>query len=271
MRRWIVAGLLVTIVGAGGWTAWRLLNRPSPEDSWELPEFEPPGSGPRAPGTELLSVRVGFTTHEELTALLTARGLTCEDTSKRAIMERMKAKRAAAATEAEAAGNEEAGSEEAVDGKSGATSKGGKAPGANNPQIRLRCQGVPAASLADRERPAVDGRWLFIFDSPKHPLRHVSYRRQLRDRPLALRDFWSAVDATKTALGEPTETPKVAPPRPAPGDAPATLVPFRSHKFVWSFSDAQAQVNMVDYGDRGVDVLEQLEVPWPIAADAPAR
>ncbi len=267
MRRWIVAGLLVTLAGAGGWTAWRLLSRPSPEDLWELPAFEPPPAGPRAPTTELLGVRVGFTTFDELAALLAARGVACEDTSKAAIINRMKAKRATEAEARAAAGEPDP----EVDGKSGATAKGGKAPGANNPQIRLRCKGVPSDRLGDRARPAVSGRWLFVFDSPKHPLRHVSYRRQLKDRDLAVADYWSALDAAKMALGEPSEVPEALPPRPGAAGGPVKLGPYRPHKVVWRFSDAEAQVNLVDYGGRGADVLEQLEVPWPLVADAPAR
>ena len=261
MRRALVVGIVTILCASAGWYAYRVLSRPTPEELWELPEFSEPGPGPRAPRADALNVTLGVTTLDEVQALIAARGVSCSDTSMRALIQARRAKQEA---EAEAKG-------EADDATSSASKRPGGSPSERNPQVRLSCTDVEARTLGDRERPHAVGRWLFIFDSPKHPLRHVSYRRMHRSQTPALKDATSAVAALTDAYGPPTVvTPEPGlPPVPAVGAAAVPrLVPF---KVQWDYADLLVQVTLLNFGARGVDVLESVEVPWPVRAEAPAR
>jgi hypothetical protein len=131
-----------------------------------------------------------------------------------------------------------------------------------NPQLRLSCPDVSANQLPDRTRHSATGRWLFVFDSPKLPLRHVSWRRRHVDHDDARQDLEATVDAVRRTFGDPTRVSEA----PAQGAKFKLLTPY---KWEWRFADIRVEVSALHYGRRGVDVLEAVEVPWPIRPDAP--
>ena len=54
---------------------------------------------------------------------------------------------------------------------------------------------------------------------------------------------------------------------------PAADAPFKlltPYKWEWKFADTRIEVSALNYGRRGVDILEAKEVPWPVRPDAPA-
>ncbi|MCK6552068.1 hypothetical protein L6R52_39920, partial [Myxococcota bacterium] len=190
----------------------------------------------------------------DVEALVRDRKLACKDTSARALMREARARRADTAPEVRADG---------VDATSAASSKAGWSARETNPQVRLSCEGTASDVIGDRARPAAVGRLLFVFDSPAHPLRHVSFRRLNRDGAAAGLDVASARDAAVAALGAPAEESGALP----EGGGFAPYVPWTA---AWRWADLTVTVRALSYGDRGVDVYEAAEVPWPVRSDAPA-
>lgn len=260
MRKLAVVVLLSAgLIAAGGAGAWWWRQRAA--DEVVLPEFSELGPGPRAPAIAALGLKVGQSSLAEVEAYAKAHGLTCHDTSARALMKAMREKR-----RAEAAQPSEKG--EGVDAVSKASS-GKRSPMEKNPQVRLSCEGTASARLDDRTRAPGTGRVLFIFDSPSHPLRHVSYRRLHRSLAEGFTDAEETYGSWTERLGPPKEASR---PFPAPqeGDDLTAVVPgYEPFHYRWAWSDLHVTVTLTNYQKRGIDVYEAVEVPWPLRADAP--
>lgn len=264
-RRLLIAALIGATALALAYAAsaaWRMHRRAQAEAPI-LPEFsEPDLTLPAAPRAPTLGVEPGWTDRAAVEALITERGVTCADTSVRALMSRAREAKKEELAAMKARG-------ESVDGVSGASVVDRKSPRERNPQVRLSCLDVPADTLGDRQRPPAMGRWLFVLDSPELPLRHVSYRRMHPDRRAALADLDSAVAAAEAAFGEPAKAPAA---RPVSADGETPDFPrYRPLTWEWRFRDLRVEVTALDFGRRGVDVLEAAEVPWPVRPDARQR
>ncbi len=216
-------------------------------------EFRDPDPGPRAPVTTAFGGELGRSTYETIQTLVEAQGFTCKDTSIRAMMEAKRAK--AKAKQAESG----------ADAVSSA-SLNKKSKREKNPQVRFSCPSVTSEQLRDRNRPRSRGRLLFVFDSDKHPLRHVSYQRSHANHTAALDDYEDSVKAMTELYGEPTSTRGEAPKRAK--DGTATFPPSRSLELRWDFSDLSVRVTAIHFG-RKVTVGERIEVPHGIRPDAP--
>ncbi|HGG56794.1 MAG TPA: hypothetical protein ENK31_03240 [Nannocystis exedens] len=217
-------------------------------------EFRDPDPGPRAPVTRAFGGELGRSTYETIKAMVEAQGLTCKDTSIRAMME---AKRAKAKAEQAKKGTDAVSS----------ASLNKKSKREKNPQVRFSCPSVTSDQLNDRNRPRSRGRLLFVFDSDKHPLRHVSYQRSHANHTAALDDYEDSVKAMTELYGEPTSTRGEPPKRDK--DGTATFPPSRSLELRWDFSDLSIRVTAIHFG-RKVTVGERIEVPHGIRPDAPA-
>ncbi len=224
-----------------------------------LPEFSEVPQGPRAPTTEGLGARVGYT----MFAQLKPGTDTCKDTSARALMKRMRAAKKKKAQEAKAKG-------EPVDAVSSASS-GKKSPMERNPQIRYSCENTEAHQIGDRDRTSAKGRLLYIFDSADHPLRLVSYRRLHRKHTSALKDAKTSVQAMIDRYGQPHSTTNALPSEAKLVAGMPIFPKYKPFKFIWSWADLRVTVSVMSYGRRGIDVLESVEVPWPVRSDAPQR
>ena len=221
-----------------------------------LPAFVEPGAGPRAPApsSEAFGLRVGRSTVADAEALARSLGLACEDTSIRALMGRVRRKKA---EEALANGED-------PDVVSGA-SWNRPSKRERNPQVRLACEGTRSTSLRDWTRPASEGRLLFVFDSPEHPLRHASFQRTHASPEAALDDVRATAARYEALLGAPTASKggEGAEGEPMPRLAPLVRA--------WSYADLSVEVEAIHYGGgRGTTVSETVEVPLPIRPDAPA-
>lgn len=225
----------------------------------QLPEFVDPGEGPRAPTNDAFGLNVGASTLDEVKAWVARRKLVCSDTSVRALMARYRDKKVAEIKAAEAAGE--------ADGTSGASWLYRSSKHEKNPQVRLACENVPLDRIGDRARPeGALGRLLFIFDSAAHPLRRVVVQRRHTEADHApLRaQFVAAEEALTGLFGEP-ETVKQ--PLPAEGESFAMMRPYRRH---WRFADLEVKVSALRL-KSGVTLYEEVGVPWPVRADAPAK
>jgi hypothetical protein len=253
-RGWRIALASTTalVAAGGGWTLYRLRAARTLTDV--LPTFTEPAPGPRAPGSHAFGFEVGVTTLAAARAGHAAAGLDCPDTSMRAQMQQLREEKTREVAEVKARGGN-------VDSVSGASLIHHHSPKEANPQVRLTCDEVSGTRLGDRPRPDARGRLTLVFDSPRHPLRHVSFERRYRPDqiPAALAD----VADTRADLAR-----RFGPiSAPAPGEL-RWLAPVEMH---WRFSDLQALLNTVNWGVRGATVDEVVEVPWPVRADAPAH
>lgn len=264
-RRVVLAVAGIAAAGVLGYGGWRSMGRREAGPDTVLPAFEEPKPGPRAPRTEALGVSLGVTRLPEVERSIGERSLTCKDTSARALMKGMREAREKADAEKLARGEE-------VDATTSASSKKVNAR-EKNPQVRLSCESTHAASLGDRVRQPGTGRLLYIFDSPEHPLRHVSYRRIHRDQRAALADAEDALRGMTEIFGPPATTTgrlPVAGAAAAEGEGAPLFEKYAPFKATWSWSDLTVTVSALSYGARGVDVYEAVEVPWPVRPDAPA-
>ena len=221
-----------------------------------LPTFSEPAQGPRAPSARALGFVVGSSTLEQVRARLYAAGLDCPDTSMRALMQQSRDQTRAEMQARKARGED-------PDAVSGASRVDYRSPKEANPQVRLSCGEVSSSQLGDAERTASRGRLLLVFDSPRHPLRHVSFERThpATQVSAALADL----DGTRSRLSSQFAAT-------ASGLEPTSELPWLSpRETAWRFSDLHARVTAINYGPRGVVVSEIVEVPWPVRADAPAR
>lgn len=223
-----------------------------------LPEFVEPADGPRAPGHAAFGLKIGESTMKDVETWVAQRQFVCSDTSVRALMARYRDKKVAEIKAAQAAGD--------ADGASGASWLYRSSDKEKNPQVRLACENVRLDRIGDRDRlEGATGRLLFIFDSPTLPLRRVVVQRRLTgDDHGPLRQQFVAAEAALTALfGE----PEVKQPLPAEGEPFAMMRPYRRD---WHFTDLEAKVSALRL-QSGVTLFEEVGVPWPVRADAPAR
>lgn len=229
-----------------------------------LPTFvEPNRSLPSSPHNRAFGVRLGQTLFAEIKGLTDRLGLQCKDTSIRALMKR---RREAMIAKAQADSKKANGKK--VDGKSGA-SKRSRSPRERNPSIRWSCEKIPHLLLPDRKRGGnVKGRLLFVFDSPKHPLRNVSFQydslhlagvKEIQD----MRSFYLG------KFGQPHQAEGVVP-KITPGmDAKIPwLRKYEVIRYQWKFADLEVLLQLRSYGSW-VNLLEQVSVPWPVRPDAP--
>lgn len=250
--------LLSLICFFGGMTAVAFASRgylrPRPEPI--LPAMTEPGPGPRGPDNHLLGVEIGRTSFEDIQAFVQARKVDCRDTSAKALMKNMRAKKMKEREAKIAAG-------EAVDAISKASSKK-KSPMERNPQIRFSCEHTAAQRLDGREG-QVQGRALFVFDSDDHPLRHASFRRLHKEVSSGVQDARRTLAAFEARFGPAHEVTYALPPEGQ------NLETWRPYEMSWRWADLEAKVSVVDYGKRGFNVFESLQVPLPIRPDAPVR
>jgi hypothetical protein len=244
-KRRLIAAVTLSAALAGG--AYLVHLRLHARSAPLLPEFTEPGPGPRAPAHALLGAQVGEARLDTLQAWLQTRGLACRDTSARALMAAARAKKAA----------------EGVDAVSSASARR-KSPMERNPQVRLSCEGADAAALDRRDR-GRRGRALFVFDSEALPLRHASFRRMHRGAAAALQDAQATLQALEALYGPPTAVSRALP------ASPEALTQWTPYDLRWRFADLEVQLTLIDYGAKGTNVYEAVQVPLPVRPDAPAQ
>lgn len=225
-----------------------------------LPIFvEPNRALPFAPNNEAFGVKIGQTLFSKVKSLTETLRLPCKDTS---IRELMKRRREALAAKEKAEGKQ-------VDGKSGA-SRRYRSPRERNPSVRWSCEKIFDLSLPDRPRAKqVKGRLLFVFDSPTHPLRNVSYQYDSLHPP-GVRAMQDTVDFYRKKWGKPHQQEGKLPAW-KPGLDPKTvmLTKYDVVRYQWKFADIEILLQLRSYG-AWVNVLEQIAVPWPVRPDAPS-
>lgn len=238
-----LAPVLIVVSSVVAYYAYRGMMR-RPAEQVVLPEFDELGPGVRAPASELLTLTVGSSTFDDVKALSERAGLDCRDTSARALMKQMRKAKA-------------------VDGVTSASSKK-KSPMEQNPQIRWSCEGTKGDMLPDRKRGAGVGRILVVLDSPDHPVRHASFRRNHKDIGQALTDANATLAELTKRYGEPHVVR-----RPLPEVATAEAFPrYAQSRYEWRYADLAVMLHVMATR-RGIDIQEAVEVPWPIRSDAP--
>ncbi len=230
----------------------------------ELPVFTEAPPGKKAPTSSIFGARVGTTTFDEAVVLTKQMGATCSDRSMRTAMDTMRASKKLEIEQALAQGK-------AIDSVTGASIVQWRSPRETNPQVRWACDGIDAALVKDRARPTVSpARLLFIFDSKNLPLRHVSLQRMWPKAQIdgAIADLRSTFEHHEKLYGPPTT---------ATGELPTTdpksIAALRSYSAVtreWVFADLKVRVQGLNF-PNGFNVQEEVDVPMPLRADAPAR
>ncbi len=254
-------GLLLVVVLVGGYVYGRM-RRGSRQlgplvDVW--PAFAEGDGGARSPTTALYGFEVGRHTLSQVQQILKERGVSCVDSSMRAMMQVMREAKAKELEETKAKGGD-------VDAVTGASILWNRSKKEENPQLRLSCEDVLLSKLDVPGRPLSLGRLLLIFDSKEHPLRHVSFSRNHTQGALAAADFDAGVTAFTAAFGAPTTAPS-EPPGQADGGALPWLV---TYEHLWTYGDVTAKVSALNMGEkRGLSVSESVEVPWPVRVGPP--
>ena len=153
-----------------------------------------------------------------------------------------------------------------------------RSPMERNPQVRLSCEGLPAARLTDRPRAASVGRLLFVFDSPEQPLRHISYQRTIADSGAGRGRARRRRRRLREDLGPPTRKPQPTPagqPPPArPADRPhrhPALAGPHPNTSGPSPTSPSASPPSTSAAPAAPCSPSSIEVPLPIRPDAPAR
>lgn len=221
------------------------------------PSFREPSAGPRAPTARAFGLDLGAATYADVQAHTKRLGLTCKDTSIRALMQEKR--------EAELAKAAERG-EDAVSSASWVKKKSKRE---GNPQIRFSCPDTPAAVIGDRPRPPSTGRFLLVLDSDDLPLRHASYQRTHDDHAAALADFEDAVAAFSATYGPPTGRVGELP-RPDEGGK-VHFPPAQAFEARWEYADLLIKVTALQFGRQRVTIGERVEVPHGVRPDAPAK
>jgi hypothetical protein len=257
--RWAGGVVAVVVITIGLYAYGRIMRGPDTV----LPTFTEPGAGPRAPAAELYGFHVGRTRLAEANARLKELGVVCENTSVRAVIEKMREAKRKEVEDKKAKGED-------PDTVTGASIINHKSKREKNPQVRLSCENTPAKALGEVWLGDASGRLLLVFDSAEHPLRHISFARNHLDHGKALLDYAQTTKAYSRIYGTPKETQsKPGSPKDAP-DAPNELARFERRAQTWEFSDLSPSVVIVNYSSFGPSITEALEVPWPVRPDAPA-
>jgi hypothetical protein len=190
-------------------------------------------------------------------------GIACENTSIRAVMEKVREAKRKEVEDSKAKGDD-------PDAVTGASIINHKSKREKNPQVRLSCEGVPARKLGVEWLGDGKGRLLLVFDSPNHPLRHVSFSRTHADGAAALVDYAQTAAFFGRTYGA---TAKEAASKPGRSEEAAAgsseLKRFERRSKAWEFSDIAVSVVLVNYSSLGPNITESVEVPWPVRADAP--
>ena len=251
MRRKILLALAVVVAvlgaaagGVRGYLVWR-----NSQD--ELPALVDVPAGIRAPTREFLGLAIGRSTLAEAELAYRSAGVTCGNSSFRAIMAANREQTKKKMAEAEARGDD-------PDGVTGASLANYRSKKERNPQIRLACEGVPVSTFSDRERAAGEPLyWLIIFDNERHALRHTSITRRIADPAIAAEEWRSAIDNLTRRFGAPSRLKA-----PEGSDVPKGAY----YEAKWQFADLEAQVTAFRIGDS-VRFTEKVEVPWPVRVD----
>jgi hypothetical protein len=254
-----IVGASVAVAALIGGYAWSKRPRELPPLETELPEFvEPDSALPRAPSNLVFGVAIGAIDLEQLDRHLVALGVVCDDTGVRALVQKMRENKAAELAQADD-----------PDAVSGASIVHRRSKREKNPQIRLSCPVASLQAIDPTRQPTPAGRALFVFDSPEHPLRHASMRRNHpgdeRGRGSAVRDFEAALAVYRERFGEPTQVRGFV-----PEFEEELLDRLEPISMRWRHSDLLVEITLHDFG-KNVSVDERVEVPWPVEADAPAR
>lgn len=240
----IAAGVLALLGAAAGGVRAYMVWQQSRD---VLPTFVDVPAGPRAPAEAraFLGLTIGKSTLADAEALAREKGVTCENSSMRALMQAKREDTKKKMAEAEARGED-------PDGVTGASLANYRSKKERNPQVRLACENVAASTFTDRARVAGDGlHWLVIFDSPAHALRHTSVSRRVD--PGVLGGEWrSAVEAMTARLGAPTTVK---------GDGEGAYSEAK-----WEFADLKAEVTAFKVGAKA-RFTERVEVPWPVRVE----
>ncbi len=246
---------LLAVALVGGYYTWRGMMMRRAADEVVLPDFEELGPGPRAPGTAVFGIEVGKSSFADVQALEASTKMSCKDTSARALMKQMRAMKKKEREEKEAQGIE-------VDATSSASAKK-KSPMEKNPQVRYSCEDTEASQLSDRARGG-KGRVLFVLDSPEHPVRHASFRRNHLLPASAWKDATDTLAALTKTYGEPSSVQRPLPDAPAADAFPL----YTQSRYAWEFADLKVMLDVMGT-PRGINVHEAIEVPWPVRSDAP--
>lgn len=242
---------------AGDGKGWGGLFGRAKDPEWKF-DFKDPPPGPRAPVTRAFHLELGQATFADAEALTQRLGLTCGDTSIRAMMDQRRVAERKRIDEAKARG------EDAVTAASWLNRKSKREA---NPQVRYSCVKTDSAALGDRPRPPTSGRLLLVFDSAEHPLRHASFQRTGKDARAALLDFEDAVAYYTSVYGPAHKAPTKELPKPdANGVVDLPVATNFEHE--WNYSDLTVRVGILRYADL-ITVGERIEVPHGIRPDAP--
>lgn len=229
----------------------------APPAEWKF-EFQDPGPGPRAPSTAAFGVTVGTSMFADVEAHVQKLGLTCGDTSIRALMDRKRVAEKQKIADAKARGEDAVTAASWVDKRSKREA---------NPQLRFSCPKVTSDQITDRPRKPASGRLLYVFDDAKYPLRHASYQRTHKDHAAGLADFQDALAALTKVYGPPTKPPRDGLPKPG-DDGKVELPSTVNFEASWEYADLVVRVNVLRYGEL-VTVGERVEVPHGLRPDAP--
>ena len=234
-----------------------LVGGSKPIKPWSF-DFKDPPASPRAPSTVAFGATIGTTMYPEVEALVQKLGLSCADTSVRAMMDRRREIERAKVTDAAARG------EDAVTAASWVNKRSKRE---SNPQLRFSCPKITSDQLTDRVRPPSSGRLLYIFDDAAYPLRHASYQRTHRDHAAAYADYQEAVAALTKLYGPPTKPLTGTLPVPDK-DGKIEFPASKNLEVTWEYGDLLARVNVLRYGEL-ITVGERVEVPHGLRPDSP--
>ena len=223
------------------------------------PVVTDPPPGARAPASRMFGVALGQASLTDVQALTERLGATCTDNSMRALMADLRGRMAR---------GDFAGSKLPNDPFHRALFSRIKTKAERNPQVRWSCEGVDLVGVPDVPSIAPPGRWLFVFDSPRAPLRHASFRRKHAAQADAVADFERAVQAATLAFGPPTHVEG----RLVPGPRGEPTLPILTNvRRVWRFADVHVELTALARAPDQLDVLQAIEVPVGVRADAPTH
>lgn len=260
---WLIIVLIVGVVSVCGWygyRGYRAMKRRKAMMADILPNFtEPNKKLPSPPDTRAFGLHLGFTSLTQGHTYLSRHKLVCKDTSIRAMMKAMRLKKLAELKK------------KGADAVSGASILTYRSPKERNPQIRLSCAKADVSTLQlSQKRRAVKGRLLLIYDSKDHPLRHVSFAYNARHVD-ALGDLKQMLQSYRARFGVPHQSSGTLPTLTHSVSPHAMLFKkYQIIRYTWSFSTLRIQLKVMSLG-RWVSVLEEVEIPWPVRPDAPAK
>jgi hypothetical protein len=248
--------VLVLVIAALGYRRWMVWDRTRDV----LPMFTDIPPGPRAPSSTFVGLTVGKSTLSEVEAWTKLHGMTCRDTSMRALMQLGREQTQQKMKEAEANGAD-------PDAVSGASRAHYYSKKEQNPKVFLACEKAAMTELDGLDRSgsqAATGTVLLSFDSKDLPLRYVMVERKLMLQVDVLAQFNAVTEQFAKQLGPPTSSSAR---RPLEDDDPETRIFARMQAVSneWKFADRRAEIMVFNFGlPKGISVREVFEVPWPV-------